>query len=331
MFLKKCSLVATVVALTALGGCDNPASSQDKIVAKVNGAAITETDMNFADAEIGRDLANLPPEVKRRALAEYLIDNLLFAEAAEAANLEFDQAFKDQMQYIRRRVLRQQYFERNSKSTIDDAEAKKIYDERVSQMKPEQEILARHILVATEEKAKELREQIVAGGDFEALAKENSTNSGSKDKGGLLDYFGKGQMVPEFEAAAFKLVEGGVSEPVKSSFGWHIIKVEDRRQKEVPSYDAVKETIINSLVVRKAQDEATVLRDKAELEYIDVDIKKQVEEQDKKAAAKMGKEPNAQQEPAQPAAEQKPDEPDAAPMPKEPAAEPKADEPPAAP
>jgi peptidyl-prolyl cis-trans isomerase C len=266
----------------------HPASAQEKadetIVAKVNGKPITESDMRLAENELGSELGNLPPEIKRRALAEYLIDNVLFAEAAEAADIASSPEFKEQMAYLRRRVLREQYFEKTLKGTISDDEAKQIYDAKVATLEPQEEFSARHILVESEEKAKELRGKIEGGADFAEVAKENSTDTGSKEQGGLLGYFVKGQMVPEFEAAVLKMHKGEVSEPVKTNFGWHVIKLEDRRRKAPPSFDNVKSTILNSLVVKKAQEKVGALREKAQLEYVDAGIKKQVEEQEKKQA-----------------------------------------------
>ncbi len=293
MFPKKRSFVAAaILALAAFGTNSNPSFAQDdKVVAKVNGNTITEADMRFANAEIGAQLGDIPENVKRRALAEYLIDNALFAEAAIAAKIAADPAFEEQMQYVRRRLLREQYFEKQLKGAISEADAKKIYDQRVAQLKSENEVAARHILVDNEEKAKEILAKIKAGGDFAALAKENSTDTGSKEQGGFLGYFGRGQMVPEFEKAAFTMIEGQVSEPVKTNFGWHIIKLEDRRRKPPPSFDEVKETILNSLAVLKAQEVVGALRKKADVEYLDDDIKKQVEEQEKKKAAEAKKKP----------------------------------------
>lgn len=293
MFPKKRSFVAAaILALAALGTSTNPSFAQDdKVVAKVNGNTITEADMRFANAEIGAQLGDIPENVKRRALAEYLIDNALFAEAAIAAKIAADPAFEEQMQYVRRRLLREQYFEKQLKGAISEADAKKIYDQRVAQLKSEDEVAARHILVDTEEKAKEILAKIKAGGDFAALAKENSTDTGSKEQGGFLGYFGRGQMVPEFEKAAFTMIKGQVSEPVKTNFGWHIIKLEDRRRKPPPSFDDVKETILNSLAVLKAQEVVAALRKKADVEYLDDDIKKQVEEQEKKKAAEAKTKP----------------------------------------
>jgi peptidyl-prolyl cis-trans isomerase C len=297
-----------VVAFTFLVGPIRAVSAEetadDKIVAKVNGKPITEGDMKYAEGELGSELGNLPAEVKRRALAEYLIDNALFAEAAEAEKLGATPEFEEQMRYLRQRLLREQYFEKTLKGAIDEEEAKKIYDVRVASLKTEDEVAARHILVDSEEKAKELRAKIVDGADFAEVAKENSTDPGSKEQGGLLGYFTKGQMVPEFDAAVFKMLKGQVSEPIKTNFGWHIIKLEDRRRKEPPSFDDVKTTIMNSLAVRKAQEKAAELREKASVDYVDAGIKKQVEEQNAKqaeaaaAAKKDGAQPEAKPETA---------------------------------
>ncbi len=290
VFLSRRVLAAIAfVAFTFLAGPLQAVSAEekaeDKIVAKVNGKPITEAEMQLAEGELGSELGNLPPEVKRRALAEYLIDNALFAEAAEAEKLGSSPEFEAQMRYLRQRLLREEYFAKTLKSSISEDQAKEIYDAKVASMPSQDEVSARHILVDSEEKAKELRAKIVAGADFAQVAKENSTDPGSKDQGGLLGYFTKGQMVPEFEAAAFKMQKGEVSEPIKTNFGWHIIKLEDRRRKAPPSFDSVKATIMNSLVVRKAQEKAVELRKQATLDYVDAGIKKQVEEQKAKDAA----------------------------------------------
>jgi peptidyl-prolyl cis-trans isomerase C len=307
VFLKgRVLLAAAVVAAISAGGFLRFAVAEDKpgdtVVATVNGQPITESDLRFAENELGGEIANLPPEVKRRALAEYLIDNELFAKAAEEAKISATPEYEQQMRYLKRRVLRELYFDKTLKGKIGEDEAKKIYTEKIAQLKPEEEIEARHILVDSEEKAKELHAKIVAGADFAQLAKENSTDTGSKDQGGVLGYFGHGQMVPEFEAAAFKLEKGQVSEPVHTNFGWHIIKVDDRRKKEPPSFAAVKDTILNSLVVRKAQDTATELRSKAQVEYVDAGIKKQVEEQKLKKEQDAKKPAEVPAAPADPAA-----------------------------
>src|SRR5947208_11692746 len=129
-------------------------------------------------------------------------------------------------------------------------------------------VLARHILVADENEAKSLLEQLKSGADFAALAKEKSKDPGAAE-GGDLGYFTKDQMVPEFADVAFKMYPGQLSNPVKTQFGWHVIKVEDRRTKQPPEFDKVKDQI-EAYLARKAQtDFITKLRQSAKVERLD--------------------------------------------------------------
>ena len=136
----------------------------------------------------------------------------------------------------------------------------------------------------SEAEAKKIAERVAAGEDFAQLAKENSGDAGSKEQGGMLGFFGKGQMVPQFEEAAFALKKGEVSKPVQSQFGWHVIKIEDRRQKPPPTFDEVKDRLIGSMVQSKAQNIAGELRSKAKIDYLDPEIKKMADEEAKKQA-----------------------------------------------
>ena len=274
----KLGIMATVLAGGLVVALQPPtAAAQETVVAKVNGKTITEADVKLAEAEIGSDLGTLPEPTKRRVLVEYLIENQLFAEAAEGDKLGSGSAFDDRMQYWRRRALRDTYFDKSVKAAVSDADAKAFYDEQVKQLKPEEEVKARHILVETEEQAKDIADKIAKGGDFAALAKENSKDPGTKDEGGTLGYFGKGQMVPQFEEAAFTLKKGETSAPIQTQFGWHLIQVEDRRERKPPDFDAIKERLVASMIHRKAQEMAASLRGAANIEYVDPEIKKQVE------------------------------------------------------
>jgi peptidyl-prolyl cis-trans isomerase C len=135
-------------------------------------------------------------------------------------------------------------------------------------MAQEEEVRARHILVETEEEAKAILEQLKAGADFATLAKEKSKDPGGAD-GGDLGFFAKGQMVPEFSEVAFKMFEGQLSNPVKSQFGWHIIKMEEKRKRPVPEYEKVKDQI-EAYVGRRAQTEFVAqLREGAKIERLD--------------------------------------------------------------
>jgi peptidyl-prolyl cis-trans isomerase C len=273
--------------MTALLLVAGPSLAEDKVMAKVNGLEITESDLALAAAEVGSDLGNLPDATKRRVLVEYLIETNLFATAAEADKLASGPDFDKRLAYWRKRALRDSYFDKAVRSGVGEESARALYENQVKGLPPEEEVQARHILVDGEDKAKEISDKLVSGGDFAALAKENSTDPGSKDDGGMLGYFGRGQMVPSFEEAAFALQKGEISKPVQSQFGWHIIKVEDRRQKPPPAFEDVKDRIIGSMIQSKAQSVANDLRSKAEIEYVDESIKKEVAAEAERAKAQQ--------------------------------------------
>jgi peptidyl-prolyl cis-trans isomerase C len=142
------------------------------------------------------------------------------------------------------------------------------YDEAVRSLAGQEEVRARHILVEGEDEAKAILEQLKGGADFATLAKEKSKDPGAAE-GGDLGYFTKDQMVPEFADVAFKMYPGQLSNPVKTQFGWHVIKVEDRRTKQPPEFDKVKDQI-EAFLTRKAQtDFITKLRQNAKIERLD--------------------------------------------------------------
>jgi peptidyl-prolyl cis-trans isomerase C len=207
-------------------------------------------------------------------------ENELMAEAAVKDGLDSGQAFDDRLKYHRRRALRDAYFDKSVRNAVPEEEAKKIYDTKVAGMKPEEEIHARHILVATEAEAKEVQERLKKGEDFATVAKEKSKDPSAE--GGDLGFFGRGQMLKPFEDAAFSLKDGEISNPVQTQFGWHIIKVEERRTRPLPTFDDVKETITSQLTAQKAQQTLKSLHDAAKIEIVDPEIKKSME-----AAAKV--------------------------------------------
>jgi peptidyl-prolyl cis-trans isomerase C len=270
-------LAAGAALFILVGGL--AAGAQDRVIAKVNGKAITEGDMKLAEAEIGSDLGTLPEATRRRVLVEFLIENQLFADAAEGQNLASGAAFNERLQYWRRRALRDVYFDTTVRNAIKDADAKKHYDSLVGTAAPEEEVRARHILVESKDKARDLFEKLAHGSDFAQLAKEHSKDPGSKDQGGELGYFTRGQMVPQFEEAAFKLKKGEVGEPFQSQFGWHIVRVDDRRQRSTPPFEAVKDRVVADMIHKKAQQIAGDLRGKARIEYIDPEIKSAMEKE----------------------------------------------------
>lgn len=252
-------------------------------VAKVNGADITDAELTFAEAEVGAEIAGLPAESRRRVLLEYLIEAHLFADEANKDQLTSGKDFENRLAYYKLRAMRDAFYEKKVRGGVADAQAKAAYDEQIGKLKPEAEVHARHILVKTEEEAKDLVKQLKAGADFNELAKKSSDSSNAHS-GGDLGYFSRGQMVKSFEDAAFALEPGQVSDPVKSEFGWHVIKVEDKRNRPVPTFDEVKDQIMASLVQTQLKDTVQKLRSSASIDILDPELKKAMDE-DAQAAA----------------------------------------------
>jgi peptidyl-prolyl cis-trans isomerase C len=252
------------------------ALADDVVVARVNGVEIKQSDLNFAASEVGARLANLPEADRKRVLLQFLIENELMAGAGQSGNLDKDASFEARAKYHQRRALRDAFFDAKITDAVAEADAKKIYDEKISQVKPEQEIHARHILVATEDEAKEVVERLKKGEDFATLAKEKSKDANAE--GGDLGFFSRGQMLKPFEDAAFALEVGQISDPVQTQFGWHIIKVEEKRDQPLPTFDQVKAAIVAQLVQQKAQQVITGLRDSAKIEVVDPELKKAMDE-----------------------------------------------------
>jgi peptidyl-prolyl cis-trans isomerase C len=260
-------LTASVLALAlVLAPAGSAQSADDPIVAKVNGTEIRQSDLTIAEEDVGAQLAQMPPEQKRDYLISYLADVVMVAQAADTRKIGDGKDFKQRLAFARNKLLMETLLQAEGKNAVTDAAMQAVYDDAKKQMGQEQEVHARHILVETEDEAKAVAAELKKGADFAALAKEKSKEPSAKESGGDLGYFTKDQMVPEFADVAFKLDKGQLSDPVKSQFGWHVIKVEDKRQREIPSFPQVKDQI-QTYVVRKAQvDLVSKLREGAKIE-----------------------------------------------------------------
>ncbi len=252
-------------------------------VARVNGADITEAELTFAEGEVGSEIAGLPVEARRRVLLEYLVEAHLFAEAASKNQLAAGKEFEERLAYYKLRALRDTFYEKRVRDAVTEAQAKAAYEEQIAKIPPEPEVRARHILVKTEQEAKDLVKQLKAGADFTELAKKSSDGP-SAQTGGDLGYFSRGQMVKQFEDAAFTLKPGQISDPIQTEFGWHVIRVEDKRNRPVPGFDEVKDQLMASLVQNQLKTIVQGLRSSAKVEIVDADLKKSIED-DARAAA----------------------------------------------
>jgi peptidyl-prolyl cis-trans isomerase C len=275
LFGRPAAFLAATLALLLVAG---PAGAQDKdpLVAKVNGIEIHQSDLAVAEEEAGQ-LPPMSPDAKKDYLVQFMADVILVAKAAEAKKMADSDEFKRHLAFARNKLLMADLLQATGKAALTDEAMHKVYDEAVKQMGEEQEVDARHILIraaAGDDKAsKEAEDKIKAviarlkkGEDFAKVASEVTEDPSGKANGGDLGYFTKEQMVPEFSEVAFKLDKGQISDPVKTQFGWHVIKVEDKRVKPAPTFDEVKPQI-EQYVMRKAQaDLVTSLRAGAKIE-----------------------------------------------------------------
>jgi peptidyl-prolyl cis-trans isomerase C len=289
---RRRSAVLTVAALALLvlpivAACgqqsSTPASSgsaSDPVIARVNGMDIRESDLAMAEDDLGAELQQLPPEHRREQLISYVADVMLAAQAAEARKLHNTDDFRQREAFFRRKLLMGLMLQDHARATVTDEALRKVYDEQVKPMGAAEEVRARHILFRADPKdekaqadaqarAQAALERIKKGEDFAALAKELTEDPSGKENGGDLDYFTKDQMVPEFANIAFQMHPGQVSNPIRTQFGWHVIKLEDRRNRPVPEFEKVRAQI-EAFVTRRAQSELiTQLRDKAKIERLD--------------------------------------------------------------
>lgn len=243
--LHKIALVACVAFI----GLQNQASAEDAVVAKVGKLEITQSELDLAIANLDPQLAQLPDEQKKIAALSGAIDVKLLAGNADGEGLKDDAEFKKRMQFIADRELHNIYFKKHVVDAVTEDEVKARYDKEIAALPKQVEVSARHILVKTEEEAKAIIAELDAGKDFIELAKAKSTDP-NKSEGGDLGYFTKGRMVPEFEEVAFAMEKGTYSKtPVKTQFGFHVIKVEDKRDAAPPAYETVAQQV-RQLVMR---------------------------------------------------------------------------------
>ena len=258
------------VALAALltAPIASRAENSDPVLARANGVDIRQSDLALAEEDIGSAMPQMGADQKRDYLITYLADVIILAQAADQHQLANRGDVKQRIEFERHKALMEALLQDAGKAAMTDDALHKVYDEAIKQTPNEEEVHARHILVATEGEAKDIEAQLKNGADFAKLAKEKSKDPGAAE-GGDLGYFTKEQMVPEFADAAFKLDKGQISDPVKTQFGWHVIQVLDKRTKPTPSYDQVKSQLENYVARRAQADLVDNLRKSATIERFD--------------------------------------------------------------
>jgi len=279
LFPRRLPIVRAGIALGLLALAAAPGLAQeDKVVATIGGKPVTEADIALAVSDLDEQFARLPEEQRRAAALSAIIEIRVMADEAAAKGIDKDPAFQRRMAFLQQRALHAALIDTEIAEKITEEEVRARYDQQIAATPPVNEVKARHILVKTKEEAEAIIKRLDAGESFEAIAKEVSTDPGSGTNGGDLGWFGPGQMVPEFEQAAFALEVGAYSkEPVQSQFGFHVIKVEDKRQQQPPAFEQVKEQFRSMILREKYFALVEALRAKAAVEISDPELKKAVE------------------------------------------------------
>tara|TARA_R110002020_G_scaffold198830_9_gene400172 strand:+ start:56161 stop:57012 length:852 start_codon:yes stop_codon:yes gene_type:complete len=265
------TLLFSAIAFLPVQG--HAADEADPVVATVSGVEILASELTLAEGDLDPQFARLPDDQRRVAALAAVIDIKTLARKAEAEKLDQSEDFKKLMVFQRDRALHNAIFKSTVVDPVTDADIKARYEKEVAATPTEEEVSARHILVKTEEEAKAIIAELDTGKDFSELAKEKSTGP-SAAQGGDLGFFTKGRMVPEFEAVAFALKPGEYAkEPVKTQFGWHVIKLEDRRQAAPPAFEEVADQVRQVVMRERYGDLIKEARGEVEIEVLDPDLK----------------------------------------------------------
>jgi peptidyl-prolyl cis-trans isomerase C len=264
--MRTIRLTAAAVALAALTGVAGaqttdapapaappaatatPAARPDPVVARVNGAEIHLSDVQEAIAGLPEEYRSMPPQMLFPMLLDQLIDRKAVVLLARKEGLQDDPAVKKQIARAEDATLQNALFSRDIGPQVTEAKVKERYEATVANKPGEEEVHAAHILVAKEDDAKSIIAELDKGGDFAALAKAHSTDPGAA-QGGDLGFFKKADMLPEFSAAAFALEPGKITqEPIHTQYGWHVIKLIERRTAPAPTFEQAHDQIRQEMI-----------------------------------------------------------------------------------
>lgn len=276
--LSRCAAAALMALALAA-----PAAAQEKapdpVVADVNGEKVHLSDLISTYRALPQRLQQVPFEQLYKPLLEHQIAIRLLAAEGRKAKLQESEAVQKRLKYIEGQYVYEAYVEKIVGERATDAKLQEAYAAFVKDYKGEEEVRASHILVKTEQEAKDVINQLEKGADFAKLAKEKSVDPSKERNSGDLGFFSKEQMVKEFAEAAFALKKGETTKaPVKTQFGWHVIRVTDRRAAAAPKFEEVKEQLRQKMAESIAQDEITKLKGAAKIARFDAEGKPLAEE-----------------------------------------------------
>jgi len=278
-----------IAVSTSLAQTPAPAAgekkAEDVVVAVVNGQKVMRSEVEMMAASLPPQYRQMPLQLIYPALLDQVINTKLLAGEGRKQGLQNDPEVKRRMAMIEDRLVQDAYEQKEMAKQITPAALKAAYDKQIAAAPAEDEVNARHILVKTEDEAKAIIAELKKNGDFAKIAKEKSTDTGSGANGGDLNWFKKGDMVPEFAEAAFKLKKGEVTAtPVKTQFGYHVIKLEDRRPAKPPTFEEMEEELRAQMERELSTKMVDQMREKAQIERFNIDGSKITDE--KKPAEK---------------------------------------------
>jgi len=264
--------LALAAAPVALAQAPTPAAPPaDPVVARVDGEAILLSDVAAAARDLPEELRGAPPQMLYPLLLDQMIAGRAITAAARRAGLDREEEVRARIRRAEEQALQQAWLSREIAARVTDEAVRASYDREIANRPAEEEVRARHILVPTESEARAALAEIRGGADFMAVAQRRSTGPGARE-GGDLGFFRRGDMVPEFADAAFALQAGQVSEsPVRSPFGWHVIRVEERRQAAPPPFDEMAQTIRQQIFEAEVQAAVERARAAARVERFNLD------------------------------------------------------------
>jgi peptidyl-prolyl cis-trans isomerase C len=282
---RRAAAAFVALALAAPAGAQEKAP--DPVVADVNGEKIHLSDLVSTYRALPARLQQVPFEQLYKPLLEHAIAIRLLAAEGRKVKLQETEAVQKRLKYIEGQYVYEAYVEKIVGERATEAKLKEAYEAFVKDYKGEDEVRASHILVKTEQEAKDIIAQLDKGADFAKLAKEKSVDPSKERNSGDLGFFSKEQMVKEFAEAAFAMKKGEtVKTPVKTQFGWHVIRVTDRRAGAPPKFDEVKDQLRQKLAEGIAQEEITKLRGIAKIARFDAEGKPLADEEPKKEEKK---------------------------------------------
>jgi peptidyl-prolyl cis-trans isomerase C len=266
-------IVSTALLSPASAQSQAPAQpASDPVVAKVNGQPIHLSDLKDAAQNLPQNMRGMPAQTLYPLLLDQLIDGRALVTEARKSGLDKDPTVQRQVVAAEDRALQTAVLNKEVGPSVTDEAVHARYDKEIAGRPGEEEVHAKHILVASEAEAKKIITELKAGAEFGALAKQYSKDPSAAQQGGDLGFFKKDEMVPEFADAAFALQPGQISEqPVHSQFGWHVILVVERRRADPPSYDQARDQLRQKMIQEGVQKAVARARAAASVEKFNLD------------------------------------------------------------